>query len=61
MTTHEEEQFGFDDPWVILASVILSGLVLGVACNFLQTHVCSVRLNGNVLIDKLGLRTRVHP
>ena len=61
MTTHEEEQFGFDDPWVILASVILSGLVLGVACNFLQTHVCSFRLNWNVLIDKLGLRTRVHP
>lgn len=52
----EDEDFGYNDPWVILAFVLLAALVFVMLCRLFSKYCVEVSLDKNALKQKLGIK-----
>ena len=51
----ERDKFGFDDPWVIIALVLLGILLLMVFVKLFNKYCCEVNFHMHALKQKIGL------
>ena len=49
------EDFGFDDPWVITAFVLLGLLLFAVFVRAFTKYCCSISINTHAFKHKIGL------
>lgn len=50
-----EEDFGFDDPWVVVAFILLAFLFAMVIFRLWTKYCCEVKLNPQALKQKVGI------
>ena len=50
-----EEDFGFEDPWVITAFVLLGLLLFAVFVRAFTKYCCSISINTHAFKQKIGL------
>lgn len=53
--TSEQYDIGFDDPFVVLAVLVLFCLATFTIIEFIDAHLCSVRINLRACIDKVRI------
>ena len=55
MESGQNDEFGFDDPWVIAAFVLLGILLSMVLFRLWTKYCCEVKLNMQALKQKIGI------